>query len=413
MGETLGSRFKSAWNAFRKQDEYEDAYTYQNLGYSSSINPTMPRLSRGSERSIVTAIYNRIAMDVSAFDINHVRVDENGRFLEKIDGGLQTCLTVEANKDQTGRGFIHDVALSMFDEGVVALVPIDTTTSPQLSGSYDILSMRTGKILDWYANAVRVEVYNDNTGRKEPLLLPKSLIGIVENPLYAIMNEPNSTLRRLIRKLTLLDAIDEQSGSGKLDLIIQLPYVIKSETRQKQAEERRRAIEEQLSGSKYGIAYTDGTEHITQLNRPAENNLLDQITYLTNMLYSQLGISEDVFSGKADAATMLNYYNRTVEPIVTSIIEEMRRKFLTKTARTQGQTIMGFKDVLKLVPATEMAELAESLTRNEILTSNEIRSVLGIKPSTAPQADELRNKNMPIESQPYQQTNAGTVNNTE
>ena len=413
MGETLGSRFKSAWNAFRKQDEYEDAYTYQNLGYSSSINPTMPRLSRGSERSIVTAIYNRIAMDVSAFDINHVRFDENGRFLEKIDGGLQTCLTVEANKDQTGRGFIHDVTLSMFDEGVVALVPIDTTASPQLSGSYDILSMRTGKILDWYANAVRVEVYNDNTGRKEPLLLPKSLIGIVENPLYAIMNEPNSTLRRLIRKLTLLDAIDEQSGSGKLDLIIQLPYVIKSETRQKQAEERRRAIEEQLSGSKYGIAYTDGTEHITQLNRPAENNLLDQITYLTNMLYSQLGISEDVFSGKADEATMLNYYNRTVEPIVSSIIEEMRRKFLTKTARTQGQTIMGFKDVLKLVPATEMAELAESLTRNEILTSNEVRSVLGIKPSTAPQADELRNKNMPIESQPYQQTNAGTVNNTE
>ena len=410
MGETLGSRFKSAWNAFRKQDEYEDAYTYQNLGYSSSINPTMPRLSRGSERSIVTAIYNRIAMDVSAFDINHVRVDENGRFLEKIDGGLQTCLTVEANKDQTGRGFIHDVTLSMFDEGVVALVPIDTTASPQLSGSYDILSMRTGKILDWYANAVRVEVYNDNTGRKEPLLLPKSLIGIVENPLYAIMNEPNRTLRRLIRKLTLLDAIDEQSGSGKLDLIIQLPYVIKSETRQKQAEERRRAIEEQLSGSKYGIAYTDGTEHITQLNRPAENNLLDQITYLTNMLYSQLGISEDVFSGKADAATMLNYYNRTVEPIVTSIIEEMRRKFLTKTARTQGQTIMGFKDVLKLVPATEMAELAESLTRNEILTSNEVRSVLGIKPSTAPQADELRNKNMPVESQPYQQqTDVGTT----
>ena len=410
MGETLGSRFKSAWNAFRKQDGYEDTYTYRDLGYSSSVNPTIPRLSRGSERSIVTAIYNRIAMDVSAFDINHVRVDENGRFLEKIDGGLQTCLTVEANKDQTGRGFIHDVTLSMFDEGVVALVPIDTTASPQLSGSYDILSMRTGKILDWYANAVRVEVYNDNTGRKEPLLLPKSLIGIVENPLYAIMNEPNSTLRRLIRKLTLLDAIDEQSGSGKLDLIIQLPYVIKSETRQKQVEERRRAIEEQLSGSKYGIAYTDGTEHITQLNRPAENNLLAQVTYLTNMLYNQLGISEDVFSGKADAATMLNYYNRTVEPIVTSIIEEMRRKFLTKTARTQGQTIMGFKDVLKLVPATEMAELADSFTRNEILTSNEIRSVIGIKPSTDPQADELRNKNMPVESQPYQQqTDVGTT----
>lgn len=400
MGETLGSRFKSAWNAFRKQDGYEDTYTYRDLGYSSSVNPTMPRLSRGSERTIVTAIYNRIAMDVSAFDINHVRIDDSNRFLETINSGLQSCLTVEANKDQTGRAFMHDVVLSMFDEGVVALVPVDTTISPITTGSYDILSIRTGKILDWYANSVRVEVYNDNTGRKEPLLMPKSLIGIVENPLFAIMNEPNSTLRRLIRKLALLDAIDEQSGSGKLDLIIQLPYVIKNETRQKQAEERRRAIEEQLSGTKYGIAYTDGTERITQLNRPSENNLLAQVTYLTNMLYSQLGISEEVFTGKADGAVMLNYYNRTVEPIVTSIIEEMRRKFLTKTARTQGQTIMGFKDVLKLVPATEMAELADSFTRNEILTSNEIRGVLGFKPSVAPQADELRNKNMPVESQP-------------
>lgn len=399
MGETLGSRFKSAWNAFRKQDGYEDTYTYRDLGYSSSVNPTMPRLSRGSERTIVTAIYNRIAMDVSAFDINHVRIDDSNRFLETINSGLQSCLTVEANKDQTGRAFMHDVVLSMFDEGVVALVPVDTTISPITTGSYDILSIRTGKILDWYANSVRVEVYNDNTGRKEPLLMPKSLIGIVENPLFAIMNEPNSTLRRLIRKLALLDAIDEQSGSGKLDLIIQLPYVIKNETRQKQAEERRRAIEEQLSGTKYGIAYTDGTERITQLNRPSENNLLAQVTYLTNMLYSQLGISEDVFSGKASGETLLNYYNRTVEPIVTSIIEEMRRKFLTKTARTQGQTIMGFKDVLKLVPATEMAELADSFTRNEILTSNEIRSVLGIKPSSAPQADELRNKNMPVQTQ--------------
>ena len=400
MGETLGSRFKSAWNAFRKQDGYEDTYTYRDLGYSSSVNPTMPRLSRGSERTIVTAIYNRIAMDVSAFDINHVRIDDNNRFLETINSGMQSCLTVEANKDQTGRAFMHDVVLSMFDEGVVALVPVDTTISPLVTGSYDILSIRTGKILDWYANSVRVEVYNDNTGRKEPLVLPKSLVGIVENPLYAIMNEPNSTLRRLIRKLALLDAIDEQSGSGKLDLIIQLPYLIKTEARQKQAEERRKAIEQQLSGSKYGIAYTDGTEHITQLNRPSENNLLNQVTYLTNMLYSQLGISEDVFSGKANGETLLNYYNRTVEPIVTSIIEEMRRKFLTKTARTQGQTIMGFKDVLKLVPATEMAELADSFTRNEILTSNEIRGVLGFKPSVAPQADELRNKNMPVESQP-------------
>ena len=403
MGETLGSRFNSAWNAFRKQDGYEDTYTYRDLGYSSSVNPTMPRLSRGSERTIVTAIYNRIAMDVSAFDINHVRIDDNNRFLETINSGMQSCLTVEANKDQTGRAFMHDVVLSMFDEGVVALVPVDTTISPLVTGSYDILSIRTGKILDWYPNTVRVEVYNDNTGRKEPLILPKSLVGIVENPLYAIMNEPNSTLRRLIRKLALLDAIDEQSGSGKLDLIIQLPYLIKTEARQKQAEERRKAIEQQLSGSKYGIAYTDGTEHITQLNRPSENNLLAQVTYLTNMLYSQLGISEDVFSGKANGETLLNYYNRTVEPIVTSIIEEMRRKFLTKTARTQGQTIMGFKDVLKLVPATEMAELADSFTRNEILTSNEIRSVLGIKPSTAPQADELRNKNMPVQAQPTSQ----------
>ena len=403
MGETLGTRFKSAWNAFRKQDGYEDTYTYRDLGYSSSVNPTMPRLSRGSERTIVTAIYNRIAMDVSAFDINHVRIDDNNRFLETINSGMQSCLTVEANKDQTGRAFMHDVVLSMFDEGVVALVPVDTTISPLVTGSYDILSIRTGKILDWYPNTVRVEVYNDNTGRKEPLILPKSLVGIVENPLYAIMNEPNSTLRRLIRKLALLDAIDEQSGSGKLDLIIQLPYLIKTEARQKQAEERRKAIEQQLSGSKYGIAYTDGTEHITQLNRPSENNLLAQVTYLTNMLYSQLGISEDVFSGKANGETLLNYYNRTVEPIVTSIIEEMRRKFLTKTARTQGQTIMGFKDVLKLVPATEMAELADSFTRNEILTSNEIRSVLGIKPSTAPQADELRNKNMPVQAQPTSQ----------
>lgn len=399
MGETLGARFKSAWNAFRKQDSHEDAYIYKDLGYSSATSPTIPRLSRGSERTIVTAIYNRIAMDVSAFDINHVRVDANNRFIETINSGLQNCLTIEANKDQTGRAFIHDTVLSMFDEGVVALVPIDTTISPNMTGSYDILSIRTGKILEWYADFVRVEVYNDNTGHKESLLLPKSIVGIVENPLYAIMNEPNSTLRRLIRKLSLLDAVDEQSGSGKLDLIIQLPFAIKTEIKQKQAEERRKAIEEQLSGSKYGIAYTDATEHITQLNRASENNLLAQVEYLTNMLYSQLGVSEDVFSGKANGEVLLNYYNRTVEPIVTSIIEEIRRKFLTKTARTQGQTIMGFKDVLKLVPATEMAELANSFTRNEILTSNEIRSVLGIKPSSAPQADELRNKNMPIESQ--------------
>jgi len=327
-------------------------------------------------------------------------MDSNRRYVDTIDSGLQNCLTVEANKDQTGRALIQDAVLSMFDEGVVAIVPVETTNSPIFSGSYDILSLRTGRITAWYPDYVRIDLYNDLVGTREEVVLPKSLVAIVENPLYAIMNEPNGTLRRLIRKLVLLDAIDEQSGSGKLDLIIQLPYIIKTEARQKQAEERRSAIERQLSGSKYGIAYTDGTEHITQLNRPSENNLLAQITYLTQMLYSQLGISEDVFSGKANEKTMLNYFNRTVEPIVTSITEEMRRKFLTKTARTQGQTIMGFKDVLSLVPANEMAEMADGFTRNEILTANEIRAILGIKPADDPGADELRNKNMPLDQQP-------------
>ena len=398
MGETFGSRLKSAWNAFRSQDK--EAYTYQDLGYASSTSPVRTRLTSGNERSIITAIYNRIALDVSSFDINHVRLDGNKRYLDTIDSGLQNCLTVEANKDQTGRALIHDAVLSMFDEGVVAIVPIETTNSPIFSGSYDILSLRTGEIKAWYPDYVRVELYNDRKGIREEVILPKSLVAIIENPLYAIMNEPNGTLRRLIRKLILLDAIDEQSGSGKLDLIIQLPYIVKTEARQKQAEERRIAIERQLSGSKYGIAYTDGTEKITQLNRPSENNLLAQITYLTQMLYSQLGISEDVFSGKASKTTMLNYYNRTVEPIVTSFTEEMRRKFLTKTARTQGQTVLGFKDVLSLVPADEMAEMADGFTRNEILTANEIRAVLGIKPANDPGADELRNKNMPLDQQP-------------
>lgn len=397
MADTFGSRLKSAWNAFRSNDEKE--YTYSDLGYSSSISQSRPRLTGGNERSIVTAIYNRIALDVSSFDISHVRVDENNRYLDTINSGLQNCLTVEANKDQTGRGLIQDAVLSMFDEGVVAIVPVDTTNSPIVSGSYDIFSLRTGRVITWYPDYIRVDLYNDRLGIREEVILPKSLVALIENPLYAIMNEPNGTLRRLIRKLILLDSIDEQSGSGKLDLIIQLPYIIKTEARQKQAEERRIAIERQLSGSKYGIAYTDGTEHITQLNRPAENNLLGQITYLTNMLYNQLGISEDVFAGKASDVTMLNYFNRTVEPIVTSLTEEMRRKFLTKTARTQGQTIMGFKDVLRLVPANEMAEMADGFTRNEILTSNEIRSVLGMKPSNDPGADELRNKNMPLDQQ--------------
>jgi len=392
MGDTLGSRLKNAWNAFRSEDK--QPYIYNDLGYSSSISPVLPRLSGGNESSILTAIYTRIAIDISSYDINHIRVDRDNRFVETVNSGLQNCLSIEANKDQTGRALIHDLVLSMFDEGVVAVVPVSTINSPLLSGSYDILSLRTGKIVNWYPSHVAIDLYNDDTGKKEKVIMPKEVVAIIENPFYSIMNEPNGTLRRLIRKLILLDSIDEQSGSGKLDLIVQLPYMIKTDLRQKQAEERRLAIERQLSGSKYGIAYTDGSEKITQLNRPVANNLLEQITYLTNMLYSQLGITEDVFSGKASETAMLNYYNRTVEPIVDAITDEMRRKFLTKTARTQGQTIMGFKDAFRLIPANEMAEIADSFTRNEILTSNEVRSIIGLKPSNDPKADELKNKNI-------------------
>lgn len=398
MAPTLSARVRSAWNAFRGSSPQD--YTYQDLGYHSSVGPSRPRFSGGNERTILSAIYNRIALDVASYDLAHVRVDGENRYIETLNTGLNACLTTEANKDQTHRAFIQDVILSMFDEGSVALVPVDTTISPMVSGAFDILSLRTGKVMAWYPNHVRVELYNDTRGVREELIFPKSIVGIIENPHYAVMNEPNGTLRRLIRKLVLLDAIDEQSGSGKLDLIIQLPYVIKTEARQKQAEERRLAIERQLSGTKYGIAYTDGTEKITQLNRPSENNLLEQITYLTNMLYSQLGISADVFDGTATEDKRRNYFNRTIEPLVTSITDEMRRKFLTKTARTQGQTIMGFKDILRLIPANELAEMADGFTRNEILTSNEVRSVLGLKPSKAPQADELRNKNMPQKDQP-------------
>ena len=392
MGDTLGSRLKNAWNAFRSEDK--QTYIYNDLGYSSSVSPMLPRLSGGNESSILTAIYTRIAIDISSYDINHIRVDRDNRYVETVNSGLQNCLTIEANKDQTGRALIHDLVLSMFDEGVVAVVPVSTINSPLLSGSYDILSLRTGKIVNWYPSHVAIDLYNDDTGKKEKVIMPKEVVAIIENPFYSIMNEPNGTLRRLIRKLILLDSIDEQSGSGKLDLIVQLPYMIKTDLRQKQAEERRLAIERQLSGSKYGIAYTDGSEKITQLNRPVANNLLEQITYLTNMLYSQLGITEDVFSGKASETAMLNYYNRTVEPIVDAITDEMRRKFLTKTARTQGQTIMGFKDAFRLIPANEMAEIADSFTRNEILTSNEVRSIIGLKPSNDPKADELKNKNI-------------------
>ena len=379
------------WNAFQGR---EKSNSYYEFGPNTSFRPDRVAIRSTNERSIIMAVYNRIAMDVSAVMIQHVRLDQNGRFEEVIESGLNYALTVEANIDQTASAFIHDLVLSMFDEGCVGVVPIDTTINPKISGSYDIQTMRTGKILDWYPQHVRVRVYNDKTGSKEDLTLPKKTVGIIENPLYAVMNEPNSTLKRLIRKLNILDAIDEQSGSGKLDLIIQLPYVIKTPARKAQAEIRRKDIEDQLSGSKYGIAYTDGTEKVTQLNRPAENNLMNQIEYLTSMLYSQLGLTEDVFNGKADEATMLNYNSRTVYPILKAIIDELKRKFLTKTARSQNQSLMFFKDAFSLVPATELANIADKFTRNEILSSNEIRAIIGYKASLDPKADELRNKNL-------------------
>ena len=380
------------------------------IGPAYYYRPDRPRLTRGNERSIVTAVYNRIALDVSDIDIRHVRLDENGRYIEDIDSGLNNCLTVEANIDQTGKAFIQDVVMSMLDEGCVAIVPVDTTLNPKVTGSYDINSMRTGKIVQWYPQHVKVNLYNDKTGRKEEVTLPKSMVAIVENPLYAVMNEPNSTLQRLIRKLNLLDYVDEQTGAGKLDLIIQLPYVIKSDARRQQAEDRRADIERQLKDSKYGIAYTDGTERITQLNRPVENNLMKQIEYLTSMLYSQLGINQAVLDGTADEKTMLNYTNRSIGPIISAIVDEMKRKFLTKTARSQMQSIRYFKDPFKLVPVNEIAEISDKLTRNEIASSNEIRQIIGWKPSQDPAADELRNKNlnqqspsmMPPEDQMYE-----------
>lgn len=388
---TVGSRLKHAWNAFMNRDPTR---YYGDIGMGYSYRPDRVRFSRGNERSIVTSVYNRIAIDAAAINIQHVRLDENNRFLETIKSGLNNCLTVEANVDQSGRGFIQDIVMSMLDEGCVAVLPIDTDDDPDVTGSYKIETMRTGKILDWYPEHVCVRVYNDRTGQKEDIVVPKSTVAIIENPLYAVINEPNSTMQRLIRKLNLLDVIDEQSGSGKLDLIIQLPYVIKTEARRKQAENRRKDIEMQLAGSKYGIAYTDGTERITQLNRAVDNNLMSQIEYLTNMLYSQLGITQSILDGTADEKTMLNYYNRTIEPIVSAIVDEMKRKFLTKTARSQFQSICSFRDPFKLVPVSEIAEIADKMTRNEIMTSNEIRQVIGMKPSNDPKADELRNKNL-------------------
>ena len=391
MEETFTDRLKHAWNAFVGKEPL----TYnQSYGSSYGYRPDRVRFSRGNEKTIVTSVYNRIGIDTSAISIRHVRLDANGRFLSYIDSGIDSCLSLEANIDQTGRSFIQDVVMSVLDEGSVAIVPIDTSIDPKQSSSYNILSVRTGKILDWYPQHVKVRVYNERTGEKEDIVVPKSTTAIIENPLYAVINEPNSTMQRLVRKLSLLDAVDEQSSSGKLDLIIQLPYVIKSEARRQQAEKRRSDIEQQLSGTKYGIAYTDGTERVTQLNRSVENNLMKQIEFLTSMLYSQLGITQSILDGTADETTTLNYYNRTIEPILSAIVDEMKRKFLTKTARSQLQSIAFFRDPFKLVPINNIAEIADKFTRNEIMSSNEIRQVVGIPPSEDPKADELRNKNL-------------------
>lgn len=389
---TLTSRLKHAWNAFT--NNRDPTYHHRDIGPGYSRRPDRPRLSRGNERSMVTAIYNRIALDVAAIGIQHVQLDKDGRFISVVNSGLNDCLTLEANIDQTSRAFIQDVVLSMFDEGHVAIVPVDTSVNPNDTTSFDVLSMRTAKILEWYPRHVRVQVYNDRSGQKEELTLSKEKVAIIENPLYAVVNEHNSTMQRLIRKLNLLDAIDEQSGSGKLDLIIQLPYVIKSEARRQQAENRRKDIEMQLAGSKYGIAYTDGTERITQLNRPVENNLMKQIEFLMNTLYGQLGITQGVMDGTADEKTMLNYNTRAIEPIISAIVDAMKRVFLSRTARSQGKSIAFFRDPFKLVPVGDLAEIADKMTRNEIMTSNEIRQIIGMKPSKDPKADQLVNSNL-------------------
>lgn len=409
---SVGSRFKNAWNAFRNR---EPTKVFQDIGYGYSYRPDRFRLTRGNERSIVTSVYNRIALDVAAIDIRHVQLDAEGQFCDVVQSGLNNCLSTEANLDQTGRAFIQDAIMSMIDEGCIAIVPVDTDDDPDDTTGYQILSMRVGRIRDWYPKHIRVELYNEETGRKQDIVVPKSTVAIVENPLYSVINEPNSTMQRLIRKLNLLDAVDEQSSSGKLDLIIQLPYVIKTEARRKQAEKRRKDIEQQLAGSKYGIAYTDGTERITQLNRSLENNLMKQIEYLTSMLYSQLGITQSILDGTADDKTMLNYYNRTIEPIIAAIVDEMKRKFLSKTARSQNESIKFFRDPFKLVPVADLAEISDKFTRNEIATSNEIRQVIGWKPSDDPKADELRNSNLsqPNESPIREERDTGGINQNE
>lgn len=396
MALSFGSRIKSAWNAFLTKETYQNNY-----GGGSYYRPDRPRLTRGNERSIVTPVYNRISLDVAALRYAHVRLDDNGRYTQDVDSRLNECLTLQANIDQTSRAFIQDIALSMMDEGVVAVVPYLTTENPFLTSSYDIIAMRTAKIVEWYPKHVRVRMYNDQNGEKEEMTLPKELVAIIENPFYAVMNEPNSTVQRLLRKLTLLDVVDEQTNSNKLNMIIQLPYVIKTDARRQQAEKRRQDIEDQLENSKYGIAYTDGTEKITQLNRSLENNLLNQIEYLTKLMFSQIGVTQEILDGTADEKALLNYNNRIVEPIAAAIVNAMKVSFLTRTARSQKQTIMYFNDPFRLVPVTEVAEMADKFTRNEIMTSNEFRQVVGLKPSTDPNADELRNKNLsqPTEKQ--------------
>lgn len=410
----LMDRLKHAWNTFKNKDPTQGNW---NIGPSYGYRPDRMRYTRGNERSIVTAVYNRIAMDVAAVNLKHIRLDENDRYKETIDSGLNNCLSVEANLDQTGRAFIQDLVASMLDEGCVAAVPTDADDEPEDSGNFKVYTLRTGKILEWYPRHVKVEVYNEQEGQRQQIIIPKSTVPLIENPMYSVMNEPNSIYQRLVRKLTLLDVVDEQTSSGKLDLIIQLPYIIKTEARREQAEKRRRDIEKQLSEGTYGIAYTDGTERITQLNRPVENNLMKQIEYLTSMFFSQLGITQSILDGTADEETMLNYYNRTIEPILSTIADEMKRKFLTPTARSQKQTIAYFRDPFKLVPVNDIAEIADKFTRNEIMTSNEIRQVIGMKPSSDPNADVLRNKNLSDSSDARQliPTSAGAdeTNNNE
>lgn len=385
-------RLQHGWSAFLNRDP---TYEYKhNIGPGYSQRPDRPRLTRGNERSIVTALFNRVALDVAALEIMHCKVDDDGRFESTVNSSLNNCLNLEANLDQTGRAFIQDVVMSMLDEGCVAIVPVETDINLDNNNSFDILSMRTGKIIEWYPKHVKVQVYNENTGKKEEIVIEKKKVAIIENPLYSVVNEPNSTLQRLMRKLALLDIVDEQSSAGKLDMIIQLPYTIKSEARRSQAEARRKDIEMQLTNTKYGIAYVDATEKITQLNRPLENNLMKQVEYLTGVLYSQLGITEAILDGSANEQTLLNYYSRTIEPIVSAIVDEMKRKFLTKTARTQKQTITFFRDPFKLVPVNNIADIADKFTRNEVLTSNEIRQIIGFRPSKDPKADELRNSNL-------------------